>query len=142
MESAKLAPKALEEGKQFQQEKGCVQVVSAVASGRPQALSYTPYKLSWIWKNVLLINFLLALWGLAFLGKHIVNDFSNLLRGTRPSYDISRNPAYLIRADHGAVATENERCSMIGVQVLKDGGNAVDAAISASLCTGVVNMFS
>jgi hypothetical protein len=53
-----------------------------------------------------------------------------------------RNPAYLIEADHGAVASENERCSIIGVNAMKNGGNAVDAAISAALCTGVVNMFS
>lgn len=53
-----------------------------------------------------------------------------------------RNPAYLIEAEHGAVASENKRCSDIGVDVLKDGGNAVDAAISTTLCIGVVNMFS
>ena len=52
------------------------------------------------------------------------------------------NPAYLIEATHGAVAAENKRCSDIGVSALKDGGNAVDAAIAATLCTGVVNMFS
>jgi len=58
-------------------------------------------------------------------------------------YPISyRNPAYLIEAAHGAVAAENKRCSDIGVNALKDGGNAVDAAIAATLCTGVVNMFS
>lgn len=55
---------------------------------------------------------------------------------------VGRNPAYLIQAEHGAVATENKRCSDIGVSMLKDGGNAVDAGISATLCIGVVNMFS
>ncbi|KAK0212706.1 nucleophile aminohydrolase [Desarmillaria ectypa] len=54
----------------------------------------------------------------------------------------SRNPAYLIEAEHGAVASENKRCSDIGVDVLKDGGNAVDAIISTTFCVGVVNMFS
>ena len=54
----------------------------------------------------------------------------------------TRSPAFLIEAKHGAVAAENERCSTIGVQVLKEGGNAVDAAITSALCVGVVNMFS
>jgi len=63
------------------------------------------------------------------------------LTGTR-SPAITRNPAYLITAEDGAVAAENKRCSDIGVDVLKEGGSAVDAAISAALCTGVVNMFS
>ncbi len=51
-------------------------------------------------------------------------------------------PAYLVRAKHGAVASENEKCSDIGVQVMKTGGNAVDAAVSTTLCIGVLNMFS
>jgi len=54
----------------------------------------------------------------------------------------TRNPAYLIKAHHGAVASENRRCSDIGVDILREGGNAVDAAIAATFCTGVVNMFS
>ncbi|KAF8906563.1 gamma-glutamyltranspeptidase [Gymnopilus junonius] len=53
-----------------------------------------------------------------------------------------RNPAYLIHARNGAVASENKRCSDIGVNALKEGGNAVDAAVATTFCIGVVNMFS
>jgi gamma-glutamyltranspeptidase / glutathione hydrolase / leukotriene-C4 hydrolase len=53
-----------------------------------------------------------------------------------------RNPAYLIKAKHGAVASENVLCSNIGVEILKEGGNAVDAAVATTFCIGVVNMFS
>ncbi|KAF9917569.1 hypothetical protein BX616_000567, partial [Lobosporangium transversale] len=48
----------------------------------------------------------------------------------------------LVKAKHGAVAAEEIHCSEIGVQVLKDGGNAMDAAIASCLCIGTVNMFS
>ncbi|KAG0264980.1 hypothetical protein BG011_005736 [Mortierella polycephala] len=60
--------------------------------------------------------------------------------GTAPS--IEKSTPSLIRAMHGAVATEEIHCSEIGVQVLKDGGNAVDAAVASCLCIGTVNMFS
>ncbi|KAJ3521066.1 hypothetical protein NMY22_g12468 [Coprinellus aureogranulatus] len=53
-----------------------------------------------------------------------------------------RNPAYLIKAHNGAVASENRICSELGVDVLKKGGNAVDAAVATTFCIGVVNMFS
>jgi gamma-glutamyltranspeptidase/glutathione hydrolase/leukotriene-C4 hydrolase len=52
------------------------------------------------------------------------------------------NPTYLIKAKHGAVASENVLCSNIGVEILKEGGNAVDAAVATTFCVGVVNMFS
>ena len=58
------------------------------------------------------------------------------------SQDASRNPAYRIKAKLGAVASENLICSDLGVDVLKEGGNAVDAAVATTFCIGVVNMFS
>jgi hypothetical protein len=53
------------------------------------------------------------------------------------------NPARLVEAKNGAVATEIQACSEMGIDVLQRlGGNAVDALVTATLCTGVVNMFS
>ncbi|XP_062098352.1 glutathione hydrolase 1-like [Humulus lupulus] len=45
----------------------------------------------------------------------------------------------VIVAHHGAVATDHGRCSQIGTQVLREGGHAVDAAVAAALCLGVVS---
>ncbi|EDR01952.1 uncharacterized protein LACBIDRAFT_310211 [Laccaria bicolor S238N-H82] len=78
---------------------------------------------------------------LGFLAFHA--RYNSLVSGTsflplkRP-----RNPAYLVKARSGAVASENKLCSDIGVDVLKEGGNAVDSAIATTVCIGVVNMFS
>jgi gamma-glutamyltranspeptidase/glutathione hydrolase/leukotriene-C4 hydrolase len=69
--------------------------------------------------------------------------FSHSLRtGPQRATPAHRNPAYLIEAEHGAVASENSLCSNLGVQILKDGGNAVDSAVGTTFCIGVVNMFS
>ncbi|BGP49944.1 hypothetical protein JCM10450v2_005849 [Rhodotorula kratochvilovae] len=54
----------------------------------------------------------------------------------------ARNPSYLVSGWNGAVAAEEERCSQIGVDVLRENGTAVDAAIASALCVGVVNSFS
>lgn len=98
----------------------------------PLYTSHIPQRRSVRWKKCLL--FVMCIVAFAFL------RCGDQFRGsTTPS---ARNQAFLIVAEHGAVASENKRCSDIGVEVMKDGGNAVDAAISAAFCTGVVNMFS
>ncbi|KAL1190313.1 Glutathione hydrolase 1 [Cardamine amara subsp. amara] len=42
----------------------------------------------------------------------------------------------------GAVATDDGRCSEIGMNVLRQGGNAIDASVAAALCLGVVSSAS
>jgi hypothetical protein len=44
-----------------------------------------------------------------------------------------------VTAAGGLVAADNGRCSEIGAAVLREGGNAVDAAIATALCQGVLN---
>ncbi|XP_046458585.1 glutathione hydrolase 7-like [Daphnia pulex] len=39
----------------------------------------------------------------------------------------------------GAVATDSQQCSQIGVDTLQKGGNAIDAAVAAMFCMCVVN---
>ncbi|KAL1190312.1 Glutathione hydrolase 1 [Cardamine amara subsp. amara] len=39
----------------------------------------------------------------------------------------------------GAVATDDGRCSEIGMRVLRQRGNAIDASVAAALCLGVVS---
>lgn len=44
--------------------------------------------------------------------------------------------------DHlGAVACESSICSKIGIDILRQGGNAADALIASTLCVGVIGMY-
>ncbi|CAG8847933.1 688_t:CDS:2, partial [Gigaspora margarita] len=70
---------------------------------------------------------------------HSEKDFSNGNNRAKPD---NLPPSPLIIAKNGAVATEVDKCSNIGVEILKDGGSAVDAAIAAELCVGTINAFA
>ncbi|KAM0445415.1 hypothetical protein ACHAQK_001621 [Fusarium lateritium] len=41
----------------------------------------------------------------------------------------------------GAVASESQICSTIGVNILREGGNAADAMVATVLCVGTVGMY-
>ncbi|RDL42431.1 Uncharacterized protein BP5553_02410 [Venustampulla echinocandica] len=41
----------------------------------------------------------------------------------------------------GAVASESSECSKIGIDILKQGGNAADALVAMQLCVGVIGMY-
>lgn len=65
---------------------------------------------------------------------------SSLVHGNNVSY--FSNTTTPISAQNGAVSSGNAHCNILGVEVLKDGGNAVDASITTALCLGVENMFA
>lgn len=48
----------------------------------------------------------------------------------------------LVSVEHGAVACDVPECSEMGVDILRQGGNAADAAVTVALCIGSVNAFS
>jgi gamma-glutamyltranspeptidase/glutathione hydrolase len=48
------------------------------------------------------------------------------------------------QAEHdktGAVASESAVCSRIGIDLLRQGGNAADAMVGTVLCVGVIGMY-
>ena len=56
-------------------------------------------------------------------------------------YDVSKT---LLDPEHnqlGAVASESSICSNIGIDMLKEGGNAADSLVATVLCVGVVGMY-
>lgn len=59
-----------------------------------------------------------------------------------PPTGLPRNEAFLTKAESGAVASEDVTCSQMGTDILRKGGNAVDAAITTTICIGLLNAFS
>lgn len=52
------------------------------------------------------------------------------------------DPSHLTIASHAAVACDVPYCSTLGTEILRRGGNAVDAAVTVALCIGSINSFS
>ncbi|CAJ2636611.1 unnamed protein product [Trifolium pratense] len=62
-----------------------------------------------------------------------------ILKGTeRYNEGKTTNEGNVIESEIGVVAADDARCSAVGVSMLKLGGHAVDAAVAAALCVGVV----
>jgi gamma-glutamyltranspeptidase/glutathione hydrolase len=51
------------------------------------------------------------------------------------------SPPLLGEGQLGAVASESDICSHIGIELLKLGGNAADAMVGTTACVGVVGMY-
>ncbi|KAM5577415.1 hypothetical protein ABKV19_007988 [Rosa sericea] len=72
----------------------------------------------------------------------VVLLFLSLLPSTTSLHVASgstQNRREVIIVRNGAVATDDGRCSKIGMTVLREGGHAVDASVAATLCLGVVS---
>ncbi|KAF2710454.1 gamma-glutamyltranspeptidase 1 precursor [Pleomassaria siparia CBS 279.74] len=71
------------------------------------------------------------------LGNPIASN-NNINNINNPPYGI---PPALKKNHLGAVASESDICSHIGIDLLKQGGNAADALVGTVFCIGVVGMY-
>ena len=58
-----------------------------------------------------------------------------------PDYYVSRTAQDPGCDKQGAVASESSICSNIGIDILKEGGNAADSLVATVFCIGVIGMY-
>ncbi|KAB2619730.1 gamma-glutamyltranspeptidase 1-like [Pyrus ussuriensis x Pyrus communis] len=88
-------------------------------------------------QNVFLFLFVVD-WMMSLLTIALV-FLSLLLPTSSATSGSAKSRPEVISVRHGAVATDDRRCSRIGKDVLREGGNAVDVSVAAALCLGVVS---
>ncbi|BAU02962.1 Glutathione hydrolase [Vigna angularis] len=93
-----------------------------------------PYKHKWI--KIIFCAFVAA----TIVGVVVKDSTSyGILSGAEKyNEELTTSDEDIVESDVGVVATDDARCSAIGVSLIKQGGHAVDAAVAAALCIGVV----
>jgi hypothetical protein len=69
-------------------------------------------------------------------------DMKLLLRGSNAVDDLKSQRSFddfHVNSTVAAIATDKALCSTIGKQIMLQGGNAMDAAVAATLCLGVIS---
>lgn len=64
---------------------------------------------------------------------------STLQQQQQQQHSVDPWAKFEVVGQEGVVATDVEACSEIGIDLMRQGGNAVDAAVGSALCLGVLN---
>lgn len=99
------------------------------------------FKMLWLQKpRLLTFLFTLLCCGLPFMiATGMLARFRSPADSSTSSANISPWSQYYTSSDSAAVAADVGQCSQLGVEIMKEGGNAVDAAVTVALCLGVLN---